>query len=232
MKAPNRLLYLFFLFKREKWTIVNERCFLFFSLMRAFSLSLSICAIGRWNYVIYYFVYHYLGHRNHYRHRLIWLSTLDICSKQYMVRPTVEAVMRPIIECQSWQKYQSLAPYAIQPMHENGPIYFCMDLYRNGVARNHPVFVEFIKIENKMRERKKWKNLLHKKKYNMDRSVIHMQQEIFVIDLFQLSFFAVLFEKKNLVLQRIHHRTNLPDVSIGNSDFNPIKIRNNYTTSI
>lgn len=86
-------------------------------------------------------MYHYLGHRNHYRHRLIWLNMLGICSKQYMVQPAVGAVMQPIIECQNWQKCQSLAPYAIQPMHGNGPIYFYMDLYRNGAARNHPVCV-------------------------------------------------------------------------------------------
>lgn len=114
--------------------------------------------IGRWNSVIYYFVYHYLGHRNRYRHRLIWLNMLGICSKQCMVRPVAEAVMQLVIECQNWQKCQSLAPCATQLMHENGPVYFYTGLYHNGVARNHPVCV----CENERRKICPWEILLHR----------------------------------------------------------------------
>lgn len=176
LKASNRLLLLFFC--SNEWQRASKRMreineskpkYVYFSLFLFLSLCpcvcvhvsrayffLSVWSIGRLKCVIYYFEYHYLGHRNHYRHRLIWLNMLDIYSKQYMVRPTVEAAMQPIIVCQNWQKYRSLVPYAIPLMHENDPIYFYMDLYHNGVARNHPMaFVESIETDTKENTRTK-----------------------------------------------------------------------------
>lgn len=55
-----------------------------------------------------------------------------------MEQPIVVMATQPATVSQNQRKYRWLVPDATPLRHANGPAYFCMDLYRNGAARNHP----------------------------------------------------------------------------------------------